>query len=144
MTNRIRVISGPEGSAQGTKVLMPDGSEMPGVFGLELTASVCGSWRAKIYCHCEVDIEVVGEQNLDVRLEPDGFKPVVKDDVTVAKVRCRCNSNVFKPLNRSDFPGWYRCVACDSAYSPQYVNEGLIDVTNMSDEARTFKEAPKS
>lgn len=40
---------------QGTKVVMPDGTQVPGVFKIELVAERDSLWSAVIHCHAQVD-----------------------------------------------------------------------------------------
>lgn len=49
-------IVGSEGPlTNGTKVILPDGSEMPGVYKIELTGGVNELWTAVISCYAKVD-----------------------------------------------------------------------------------------
>lgn len=56
-------IFGSEGPlTNGTKVLLPDGSEISGVYKIELTGGVNELWTAVISCHAKLD-----------RVNADGF-----------------------------------------------------------------------
>lgn len=49
-------IVGAEGPlTNGTKVVLPDGSEMQGVYKIELTGEVNETWKAVISCHAKVE-----------------------------------------------------------------------------------------
>ena len=56
-TQKLLRIVPPEASttgvtkAQGTKVLMPDGTPVSGVSEIVMTAKVDGAWEARITCH---------------------------------------------------------------------------------------------
>jgi hypothetical protein len=57
--NVLRIVprENPDGGAhltQGTQVLMPDGTPLPGVTGIVLRADVNDVWRAEIHCNVEV------------------------------------------------------------------------------------------
>ena len=54
---------------QGTKVVMPDGAQVPGVYKIELVAERDSLWSAVIHCHAQVDeitasAEIVSSQVL--------------------------------------------------------------------------------
>lgn len=38
----------------GTRVVLPDGQEMPGVYKIELLAELGETWKAVISCHAKV------------------------------------------------------------------------------------------
>lgn len=59
----LRIIPGPKGPdgahrANGTRVLMPDGTEVPMVRAITLRAEAGGLWQAQIDCAVEVAQEI--------------------------------------------------------------------------------------
>lgn len=62
---RVKIISGPEGGAQGTRILMPNGTDLSEIVtAVKLEAAVGGQWKATIECACEVEVEAELEQKL--------------------------------------------------------------------------------
>jgi hypothetical protein len=77
MSQVVRIVPAPMGETDiahrtsGTKVLLPDGSELPGVAKIILTAEPGDIWRAEIHCHAIVDGVVADAQIMDVTLVRD-------------------------------------------------------------------------
>lgn len=57
----------------GTKVLMPDGTEMPGVHKVVLTADVNDVWKAEIHCYASLE---------EIRAEAIVKRTTVADDTS--------------------------------------------------------------
>lgn len=75
MGDLVRIIPGACGDGfphrtNGTKVLMPDGTELPRVTKIVLTAEPDDIWRAEIHCHVLVDQVVAEAQIRDHKAQP--------------------------------------------------------------------------
>lgn len=87
---KVKIISGPEGLAQGTRILMPDGTNLSEIVtAIKLEAVASGQWKATLECTCEVEVEAELEQKLVEHSV--GVKEWVSCDSCTSPLDCKKN-----------------------------------------------------